>query len=90
MHVAQVDVHVENEVRDLLHHAGDGHIRAQLLRILHIATAAGLQIAAVRRSIHRGNVEQLELAGFRQSFAQLIADPHQAVMLVACGPSISP
>ena len=35
-----------------------------------------------RRGIDRRNVEQLEFAGFRQSFAQLIADPHQAVMFV--------
>jgi hypothetical protein len=49
---------------------------------LHVAAAASLQIAAVRRSIDRGNVEQMELAGFGQFLAQLIADAHQPSLLV--------
>jgi hypothetical protein len=65
MDVAHVDIDVENEVRNLLHHAGDREIGAEPLCILHVAAAASLQIAAVRRNIDRGNVEQMELAGLR-------------------------
>ena len=53
MDVPHVNIHIENKVRDLLNHAGDGKISGELLRVLHVATAAGLQMAAVRRSIDR-------------------------------------
>jgi len=76
---------VENEVRDLLYHAGEDEIGAELLCKAHVATAAGLQIAAVRRSIDRRDVDDLKLAGIRRFLAQLIACPCQPVMLVRAG-----
>ena len=42
--VAQVDVDVEDEVGDLLHHAGDGEVGAEFAAQLDVAAAAGLQI----------------------------------------------
>ena len=69
MGIAQVDIHIENKVRDLLNHARDGEIRTNLLCVLHVATATGLQVTAVRCSIDRRNVENGKFSGFRQRFA---------------------
>jgi hypothetical protein len=66
-----------------LHYACNGEFGTELLCILHVAAAAGLQIAAMRCSIDFGNVEQTELAGLLQLPAQLIADTHQPVTLVS-------
>ena len=82
LHVAQIDIDVEDEVRNLLHHAGDFEIGAELLRQFHIAAAAGLQIALMRRSIDRRDVEHLELAGLAQFLAQLVADLHQPRLFI--------
>ena len=82
MDVPHVNIHIENKVRDLLNHAGDGKISAELLCVLHVAAAAGLQMAAMRRSVDRRNVEEDELAGFRQGPAQLVACAHQPSLLV--------
>ena len=57
-------------------------IGPELLREVHVAATAGLQIAVVRRSIDGQNIEQLELAGPCQFLAQLLAGPHQALVLV--------
>lgn len=77
---------VENEVRDLLYHAGEDEIGAELLCKAHVATAAGLQIAAVRRSIDRRDVEDRKFSGFRQCLAQLIACAHQPPLFVGPRP----
>jgi hypothetical protein len=82
MRVAQVDVHIEDEVRDLLNHTCNGKISTELLRLLHVAAATGLQVAAVGCSINRCNIEDGELAGFRQCPAQLIARAHESALLV--------
>lgn len=82
MDVPHVNIHIENKVRDLLNHTGDGKISAEPLRVLHVAAAAGLPVAAVRRSIDRRNVEEDELAGFRQRLAHLIARAHQPALLI--------
>ena len=79
MDVPHVNIHIENEVRDLLNHTGDGKISAELLCVLHVA---GLPVAAVRRSIDRRNVEEDELAGFRQRLSHLIACAHQPALLI--------
>jgi hypothetical protein len=49
---------------------------------LDIAASTGLQVTAVRRSIDRCNVEEDELAGFRQRPTQLIARAHQPALLI--------
>jgi len=49
--VAQEQLDVEDDARDLLHHAGDFEIGAELPRQFRVASAAGLQIALMRRSI---------------------------------------
>ncbi len=50
LNVAQINVRwVEDQVRDLLHHAGDLEIGAELFGELDVAAAAGLQIALVSR-----------------------------------------
>ena len=61
MDVPHVNIHIENKVRDLLNRTGDGKIGAELLRVLHVAAATGLQVAAARRSIDRRNVEEDDL-----------------------------
>ena len=48
----------------------------------HVTAAASLQIALMRRSIDRRDIDDLELAGLAQFLAHLIADPHQPVMFV--------
>lgn len=82
MGIPQIDIDVEDEVRDFLHHAGDGEIGTKLLSQLNIATAASLQVAAVRCRIDRRDVEQIEPAGLRQLPTQLIADAQQSVVFV--------
>src|SRR4029450_485813 len=46
------------------------------------AAPAGLQIPASRPSLPRGDAEELELAGFRELPAHLIADADQPVALI--------
>ena len=82
MGIAQVDIHIENKVRDLLNHARDGKICTNLLCVLHIAATAGLQVTAVRCSIDRRNVENGKFSGFRHRLAQLIAGVHQPPLFV--------
>src|SRR6266851_7833191 len=74
--VPYVDIHIQNKVRNLLNHTRDGEIGTELLCVVHVAAAAGLQIAAVRRSIDRRDVEDRKLSGLRQCLAQLIAGAH--------------
>jgi len=52
-----------------LHHARYFEIGIKLLRQLHVTTAASLQIALMRRSIHRRDVEDLELTGLAKFFS---------------------
>src|SRR5580692_875619 len=47
MRVPQIDIHVEDEGRDLLNLAGDGEIGAKPLCQLHVTAATGLQITGV-------------------------------------------
>jgi hypothetical protein len=82
MRVAHMDAHDQNEFGDLLRHTGNIEIGPELLREAHVAAIAGLQIAVVRRSIDGQNIERLELAGLCQFLAQLLAGPHQALVLV--------
>src|SRR5437016_1607088 len=86
MDVAYEDGEVEDQGRDLLHHACDDQIGADPLCILDVTTAASLQIAAFRRSLHGSDVEQLVLAGFRQLPAYQIADAYQPITLVGLRP----
>ena len=51
MGIPQIDIHIEDESRDLLNHTCNGNVGTELLRQVYITTAAGLQIAGVRRSI---------------------------------------
>ena len=62
--------------------SGNGEIGAELLRIFHVAAAAGLQVAGVRRSIDRSDVEQAEPAELGEFPAQLVAGAPQPFMLV--------
>src|SRR5258705_451191 len=82
MDVTHEDGQVENQGRYLPHDTRDDEIGADPLRILDVATAAGLQIATLSRNLHRRDVEELELAGFRQLPAHLITDADQSIMLV--------
>lgn len=82
MCIPQIDIHIENEGRDLLNQTGDGEIGTKLLGVLHVAAAAGLQVAGVRRSIYRHNVEDDKFPVFRQGFAQLIGDVLQPPLFV--------
>src|SRR3979490_2345260 len=86
MGVRNVDIHIQNKVRNLLNHARDREIGPELLCVARVATAAGLQVAAVRRSINRGAVEDRKLSGFRQCLAQLIAGAHQPLLFVGPRP----
>jgi hypothetical protein len=62
-------------------------IGIKLLRQLHVTTAASLQIALMRRSIHGRDVDDLELAGLAQFFSQLVAGPLQPVTVVRAQPA---
>jgi len=84
--VAQENVDVEDEVGNLLHHPCHGKVGAKFFRELDVAAAAGLQIAGMRGGIDRGNINDLELAGICQTFAHLIADAHQPLLLVGSRP----
>src|SRR6266850_6147351 len=86
MDVTHEDGQVENQGRYLPHDTRDDEIGADPLRILDVATAAGLQIATLSRNLHRRDVEELELAGFRQLPAHLITDADQSIMLVGLRP----
>lgn len=87
MNVPQIQPDIENQVGDFLYDARYFQISIQLLRQLHVTTAASLQIALMRRSIHGRDVNDLELAGFAQFFAQLIAGPLQPVTVVRTQPA---
>jgi hypothetical protein len=50
MCIPHVNIHIENEGRDLLNHTGDGEISTKLLCVLHVAAATGLQVTGVRRA----------------------------------------
>ena len=67
--VPQIQPDIENEVGNFLHHARYFEIGIKLLRQLHVTTAASLQIALMRRSIHRRDVEDLELTGLAKFFS---------------------
>ena len=82
MHIPQVDIHVENKRRDLLNQAGDGEIGAELLRIVHIATAAVLQVTGVRRSIDRRDIQHHVMSALRQCLAQLFSHVFQSPLLI--------
>lgn len=82
MHVVQVDIDVEDEIGDFLNRAGDDEISTDLPRQLHFAAAAGLQIAAVRRSIDRRSIQNGELAGVGQHFPDLVACTHEPPLLI--------
>ena len=82
MGVTQVNIHVENKVRDLLNHTGDGKISTKLLRVFHVAAATGLQVTAVRCSMDRRDVEDDKFSGFCQGFAKLFTGIHQSPLLV--------
>lgn len=82
MCVPQVDIHIENKVRDLLNHTGDGKISTKLLRVFHVAAATGLQVTGVRCSMDRRDIENDEFSGFRQRFSELIAGVLQPPLLV--------
>ena len=82
MRIPQVDIHIENEGRDLLNQTGDGEIGTKLLCVLDVAAAACLQVIGVRRSIYRRDVEDDKFSGFRQRFSELIAGVLQPPLLV--------
>jgi len=82
MCVPQVDVHIENKVRDLLNHTGDGKISTKLLRVFHVAAATSLQVTGVRCSMDRRDIENDKFSGIRQRFTQLIAGFPQTPLLV--------
>ena len=81
MRDAYIDAHDQNELRRPFAPHRSDEIGSELLREAHVAAIAGLQIAVVRRSIDRRNIEPLELAGLRQFPAQLLGHPHQALVL---------
>jgi len=82
MCIPHVNIHVENEGRDLLNHTGDGEISTKLLCVLHVAAATGLQVTGVRRSIDRRDVEDDKLTGSRQCLAQLFGNVLQPPLFV--------
>jgi len=82
MRIPQVDIHIENEGRDLLNQTGDGEIGTKLLCVLDVAAAACLQVTGVRRSIYRRDVEDDEFSISRQRFAQLFGDVLQPPLFV--------
>ena len=86
LRITQIDIDVEDEVRDLLHHAGDVEIGTEFSRQFDITAAACLQIALMRRSIDRRDVEDRKLSGFRDCLAQLIAGAHQPPFFVGPRP----
>src|ERR1700734_301106 len=69
--VPQIQPDIENQVGNFLYDARYFEIGIKLLRQLHVTTAASLQIALMRRSIHGRDVDDLELAGLAQLFSQL-------------------
>jgi hypothetical protein len=69
-----------------LHHAGYFDVGVELLRELQITPAAGLQIALMRRSIHRRDVKTLELTGLAEFLPDLITDTKQTILFIRTRP----